>query len=109
MRVKSCAARRIGNPRSMPGERANSLPAGGDPAYLAAIVESMPDGFLALDAEGRCTYVNAAGERLLGRTRDEVLGRPRLEALPDAAFHPDLDRAVSEWAPVESERYDEAR
>lgn len=47
-------------------------------------LESIGDGFLALDGEWRFIYINAIGERLLGLDRDEVLGRSFWEVLPDA-------------------------
>ena len=40
------------------------------------IVDSARDGFISADAQGRVLDINAAAERLLGRTRTEVLGRP---------------------------------
>ncbi|MEA2155228.1 MAG: hypothetical protein QOE11_1368 [Solirubrobacteraceae bacterium] len=40
------------------------------------IVDSARDGFISTDAEGRVLDVNAAAERLLGRSRAEALGRP---------------------------------
>ena len=40
------------------------------------IVDSARDGFISTDAQGRVLDINAAAERLLGRTRGEVLGRP---------------------------------
>ena len=38
------------------------------------ILESITDGFYALDLDGRFTYVNASLERITGRSRDELLG-----------------------------------
>ncbi len=40
------------------------------------IVDSARDGFISTDAEGRVLDINASAERLLGRPRAEVLGRP---------------------------------
>ena len=40
------------------------------------IVESARDGFISTDAQGRVLELNAAAERLLGRSRAEVIGRP---------------------------------
>jgi PAS domain S-box-containing protein len=40
------------------------------------IVDSARDGFISTDAQGRVLDVNAAAERLLGRSRGDVLGRP---------------------------------
>jgi PAS domain S-box-containing protein len=40
------------------------------------IVDSAHDGFISTDAQGRVLDINAAAERLLGRARSDVLGRP---------------------------------
>jgi PAS domain S-box-containing protein len=40
------------------------------------IIDSARDGFISTDAEGRVLDINAAAERLLGRPREDVLGRP---------------------------------
>ena len=40
------------------------------------IVNSARDGFISTDAQGRVLDINAAAERLLGRPRGEVIGRP---------------------------------
>ena len=42
----------------------------------------MPAGFYSLDRHWRFAYVNAQAERLLGRTRDELLGQVIWEAFP---------------------------
>jgi len=47
------------------------------------LLESMPDGFFILDAQHIVTYFNRAAEQLLGRRRDEVLGRPIFETFPE--------------------------
>jgi PAS domain S-box-containing protein len=50
------------------------------------IVDSARDGFISADTEGRVLDINAAAERLLGRPRDDVLGRPFQElGIPPAA------------------------
>lgn len=46
-----------------------------DPQGLQGLLELAPDGVFAADGEGRCTYVNAAGCTLLGRGREEIVGR----------------------------------
>ena len=43
--------------------------------FLKSLTEAIGDGILAADAEGRCTFINPEGERLLGWTREELLGR----------------------------------
>jgi PAS domain S-box-containing protein len=46
------------------------------------ILESIDDGFYALDREGRFTYVNQHAERLWGRRRADLLGRKAAEIFP---------------------------
>lgn len=48
---------------------------------LEAIVDGATDLILQVDADGRVVRLNPAGERLLGRTAAEVVGRPCAEAL----------------------------
>ena len=40
-----------------------------------ALLESTSEGVYGIDSEGRCTFLNRAGARMLGYTRYEVLGR----------------------------------
>jgi serine phosphatase RsbU (regulator of sigma subunit) len=47
----------------------------GDPAALSALVDRLPAAVLALDPEGRLTWLNAAAERLLAHLRSDLLGR----------------------------------
>jgi PAS domain S-box-containing protein len=47
-----------------------------------AILERISDGFIAVDAHWRYTYVNAAAERLLGHRREEMLGKSLWELSP---------------------------
>jgi PAS domain S-box-containing protein len=49
------------------------------------ILESITDGFYALDLEGRFTYVNASLERITGKSRDELLGNVAWEMFGLAA------------------------
>jgi PAS domain S-box-containing protein len=51
----------------------------------AAILERVGDAHVALDHELRYLAVNAAAERVLGRPRQEIVGRTLREAFPDAA------------------------
>ena len=48
------------------------------------ILESISDGFFALDKEMVVTYFNRAAAKLLGRDRTEVLGRKLFDAFPEA-------------------------
>jgi len=43
--------------------------------YLRAVADSVGDGLFTLDTEGHVTYMNAAAERHLGWSRDELFGR----------------------------------
>ena len=42
-------------------------------ARVARVLETMNAAFFALDRQWRFTYVNGEAERLLGRTREELL------------------------------------
>src|SRR5688572_33485613 len=46
------------------------------------------EGFVAYDHDWRMTYINSAGERLLGRRRDDILGKTWHEAFPHAIGNP---------------------
>ena len=72
------------------------------------ILETMSDGFVAMDRELRFTYVNPRAEKILGRDAASILGRAYHEAFPDAAgspFEEAYRRALAEGATVESEHY----
>ena len=57
-----------------------ATPAEGQVDYLEGLFE----GFVAYDADWRMTYMNASGERLLGRRREELIGRTWHECFPHA-------------------------
>jgi PAS domain S-box-containing protein len=48
------------------------------------ILESISDGFFSLDQEMTVTYYNNAAAKILGLTREEVLGRKLFDAFPEA-------------------------
>jgi PAS domain S-box-containing protein len=54
-------------------------------------LEGLLEGFVAYDENWVMTYINAAGERLLGRRRAEVLGKTWHQAFPHAVGNP-VDR-----------------
>ncbi len=56
-----------------PSHNAPKLPQG-DPWY-AATLNSIADGVIAADVEGRVTYLNPAAEKITGWTREEALGQ----------------------------------
>ena len=45
-------------------------------AFYEHITETLGEGLYVQDAQGRCTYLNSEGERLLGWTRADFLGQP---------------------------------
>ncbi len=51
-------------------------------------LEGLMEGFVAYDGNWRMTYMNAAGERILGRRREDVLGKTWHEAFPHAVGNP---------------------
>jgi PAS domain S-box-containing protein len=57
------------------------------PVELRALVDLAPDGIFVADADGRYTFVNEAGCRLLGYRGEEIAGKTILDLIPaeDAA------------------------
>ena len=51
-------------------------------AMAQAVLESATEGIVLIDRAGRITLVNAAGERMFGYTRAELLGQPLEILLP---------------------------
>jgi PAS domain S-box-containing protein len=73
---------------------------------LTHILESIRDGFIALDRSWRFTYVNSEAERLLGRPRGELLGRAVWEVFPQtiaSTLYTELHRAVRDEVTVDIE------
>ena len=69
------------------------------------ILESILDGFFALDREWRFTYINGVAKRLAGFAQDEnILGKQFSEVFPLAsAFVPNYQEAMSGQSAVHSE------
>ena len=61
-----------------------AIDGGGLASQLYASLESMPDGFLLLDASWRFTYINAQAERIVMRSRAELMGRNIWDEFPEA-------------------------
>src|SRR5438876_10866095 len=55
---------------------------------MTNILENTADGFVALDASGRFTYLNPGAESLLCRSRDEVIGQKVWEKFPEFCGSP---------------------
>jgi serine phosphatase RsbU (regulator of sigma subunit)/PAS domain-containing protein len=83
------------------GERAGA-------ARVTRVLEAMPAGFYSLDREWRFTHVNVEGERLLGRSREELLGRVLWDEWPGAInsiFEDSYRSAVRTGQPVSFDAY----
>jgi PAS domain S-box-containing protein len=78
------------------------------PQTAAEVLESISDAFFALDREWRFTYLNSAAERLLQRTRADLLGGNIWEEFPAAvgsAFEAEYRRAAADRVTVQFEAY----
>jgi PAS domain S-box-containing protein len=74
----------------------------------AAILESITDGFIALDGDWSFTHVNAEAERINGLTRAEMVGKNQWEMFPatrGTVLEREWRRAVAEQVPVQFEFY----
>jgi anti-anti-sigma factor len=72
-------------------------------ARSTRLLETMPTALFLLDPQWRFTFVNTEAERLLGRTREEALGRDMWELYPDAVgsvWEEHYRRAVRTREPV---------
>jgi PAS domain S-box-containing protein len=70
------------------------------------VLESITDGFVALDSDWRFTYINAAGESALGLRREDALGRVFQDvfaATVGTVFEIQYRRCMDEKVPVEFE------
>ncbi|NKE68067.1 PAS domain-containing protein [Ramlibacter sp. RBP-2] len=68
---------------------------------LTATLENITDGFFTLDRHWRFTYVNAAAERVLERSRDELLGGniwDKFQPAVGTPFQHHYERALAENA-----------
>ena len=75
---------------------------------LTTTLERITDGFISLDREWRYTYVNQAAARLLGKSREELLGMMAAEMFLDTVpltFYAEATRAVQENTPVHFEEF----
>ncbi len=78
------------------------------PPSADSILESLTDGVLVLDAGWRLTYLNAAGERVLGRARAELVGHVLWERFPElegTAFGQAYRRAMADRSEAAAEAY----
>ncbi len=73
------------------------------------LIESISDGFFALDREWRYVRINSAALKMLGKRRNEVLGQVVWEVTPemkDLAYERQFRKAMWEGMPVRFEEAD---
>ncbi len=71
---------------------------------IRSILESITDGFCAMDRQWRFTYLNGRAEQTLGRTREELQGKRVWDEFPelvDTVFHHELERSAETQKPIE--------
>ncbi|ODH01171.1 ATPase [Nostoc sp. KVJ20] len=76
---------------------------------ITNLLESITDGFFALDKKWRFTYINGQAERLLQTNQNELLGKNIWEVFPEiigTKFYREYHRAVLEQVSVEFEEFD---
>ncbi|MEH2297332.1 GAF domain-containing protein [Nostoc sp.] len=75
---------------------------------IANLLESITDGFFALDKKWRFIYINGQAERLLKKNQYELLGKNIWEVFPEiigTIFHREYHRAILEQVSVEFEEF----
>lgn len=75
---------------------------------VARVLETIADAFFAVDSDWRFTYVNKEAERLLQRSRDQLLGRHLWTEFPMAqggTFQREYERAKNQGETVSFEEY----
>ncbi len=78
---------------------------------LTDTVESVGDAVLGLDLEWRITVVNRNAEKMMGRDREDLLGRNVWDEFPEEVgevFQIEYERAVREHVPVRIEAFSHA-
>ncbi len=91
-----------GGPSSEPSP--GTVARGDDDHRIANILESITDGFFAVDREWRFTYLNGRAEQIVGRKREEVQGKRLWDEFPELAgsvFRQELERATDSQRPIE--------
>jgi PAS domain S-box-containing protein len=76
---------------------------------MTNILEKTTDGFFAVDSSWKLTYVNAAGERMVGRKRNELLGSLLWERFPElvgTVFQENYEKVMAEKVAIEFEASD---
>jgi two-component system cell cycle sensor histidine kinase/response regulator CckA len=79
---------------------------------MTNILENTTDGYFAVDHEWKFTYLNPEAEVLLGRKREQLIGKELWQEFPElneSPFGLNYHRVLSERVPVEFEASDSAR
>jgi PAS domain S-box-containing protein len=74
-------------------------------ARLLSVLESITDGFFTLSRDWRITSVNSQAERLLRRTRQDVLGGDFRRDFPEPVFQRMLEHAAATRSAVHFDAY----
>ncbi|MEH2023614.1 GAF domain-containing protein [Nostoc sp.] len=76
--------------------------------HITNLLESITDGFFALDKKWQFTYINGQAERLLQKTHNELLGKNIWEVFPEiigTTFDCEYHRAILEQVSIEFEEF----
>ncbi len=77
-------------------------------SQIKDILESISDGFFSLDDDFVVTYFNTEAENILGKTKQEVLGKKLFDVFPEArgsVFEEKYSQAINEKKTVTFEAY----
>lgn len=75
---------------------------------IITILESITDGFFALDGDYRFIYLNREAEEMLQRSREQLLGRNLWDEFPEAVgtlFYTEYARAIQEQVSIKFEAF----
>jgi PAS domain S-box-containing protein len=75
---------------------------------ITNILESITDAFFALDQDWRFTYINSQPERLLQKSKNDLLGKNIWEVFPalvETKFYHEYNRAIAQQVSVEFEEF----
>ena len=76
--------------------------------HISSILESITDAFVSIDHNWRYTYVNHSAAKLLGKTREQMLGNVLWDIFPGvkgSQFDKEFHRAVIQNVPVHFESF----
>ena len=76
---------------------------------MTNILEKTTDGFFAVDSDWKITYINAEAENMVGRRRNELMGRLLWEEFPalvGSVFQTNYEKVMAEHVAMEFEASD---